>query len=61
LVPISSNTGLIAYKTTEKGKSHRHGFSAQVYVSSLWTRRGNDWVCLFSQETPVRKTLNPTA
>jgi Domain of unknown function (DUF4440) len=61
-VPISWRTGLISYKTTEKGSSHGHEFSAQVYVSSVWTKRGNDWVCLFSQETAVRKPpAAPTA
>jgi len=54
-VPISSNTGLISYKCAEKGNSHGHDFSALVYVSSVWTKRGNGWVCLFSQETAVRK------
>lgn len=54
-VPISPNTGLISYRITEKGSSHGHEFSAQAYVSSVWTRRGNSWLCLFSQETAVRK------
>jgi hypothetical protein len=58
-VPISWRTGLISYKTTEKGNSHGHEFTAQFYVSSVWTKRGNDWVCLFSQETAVRRP--PTA
>jgi ketosteroid isomerase-like protein len=54
-VPVASNTGLIAYKLTEQGNSHGHTFNAQVYVSAVWTKRGNDWVCLFSQETAVHK------
>jgi ketosteroid isomerase-like protein len=60
-VPVSWRTGLISYKTTEKGNSHGHDFSAQVYVSSVWTKRGNDWVCLFSQETAVRKPVAAAA
>jgi len=53
-VPISSNTGLITYKINEKGNSHGKDFSAQAYVSSVWTRRGDKWLCLFSQETAAR-------
>jgi hypothetical protein len=53
-VPISANTGLITYRIAEKGVSHGKEFSARVYVSSLWTERGNRWVCLFSQETAAR-------
>jgi hypothetical protein len=48
---ISPNSGLIAYKITEKGLSHGKEFAAQVYVSSIWTQRENKWLCLFSQET----------
>jgi ketosteroid isomerase-like protein len=54
-VPIAPNTGLISYKLTEKGNSHGHDFTAQVYISSVWTRRATNWLCLFSQETAVRK------
>jgi ketosteroid isomerase-like protein len=60
-VPVAANTGLISYKTTEKGNSHGHDFTAQVYVSSVWTKRGKDWVCLFSQETAVHKPPSPVA
>jgi hypothetical protein len=51
LIPVSADTGLISYKITEKGISHGKEFSAQAYVSSLWTERAGKWVCLFSQET----------
>jgi ketosteroid isomerase-like protein len=59
-VPIDAGTGLVAYKLTEKGNSHGHEFTAQVYVSSVWTKRGGKWLCLFSQETAVRKPPAPT-
>jgi hypothetical protein len=59
-VPIASDTGLISYTITESGNSHGHQFRTQAYISSIWTRRGADWVCLFSQETGVRKPP-PTA
>ena len=53
-VPVSKNSGLIAYKLTEKGASHGREFTAQVYVSALWTEREGKWVCLFSQETAAK-------
>jgi hypothetical protein len=60
-VPISATTGLISYKITERGSSHGREFTAQAYVSSVWTKRGNNWVCLFSQETGVPRQQNPAA
>jgi len=53
-VPVSKNSGLIAYKLTEKGASHGKEFTAQVYVSALWIEREGKWVCLFSQETAAK-------
>ena len=53
-VPVSKNSGLIAYKLTEKGASHGREFTDQVYVSALWTEREGKWVCLFSQETTAK-------
>jgi hypothetical protein len=54
-VSISENSGLISYKITEKGVSHGKEFAAQVYVSSIWAKRGSQWVCLFSQETAAKQ------
>ena len=53
-VPVSADSGLIAYKITETGTSHGREFTAHVYVSALWARRQGKWVCLFSQETGAR-------
>jgi len=53
-VPVSADTGMISYYMTEKGVSHGKEFMAHVYVSALWTKRANDWVCLFSQETAAK-------
>jgi hypothetical protein len=53
-VAISSKSGLISYKIGEKGVSHGKEFAAQVYVSSVWAKRGGQWVCLFSQETAAK-------
>ena len=54
-VRIAPDTGLISYKLTEKGNSHGRDFTAQVYISSVWTHRAANWLCLFSQETATRK------
>jgi uncharacterized protein DUF4440 len=53
-LPLSSKSGLITYKMHEKGNSHGKEFDAEVYVSSMWEKRGKDWVCLFSQETAAK-------
>lgn len=54
-VPLSGKSGLISYKASEKGVSHGKQFEANVYVSSIWTKRGKGWVCLFSQETAAKQ------
>ena len=53
-VSLSNDSGLIAYKITEKGVSHGEEFSARVYISAVWTMRQGKWVCVFSQETAAR-------
>jgi Domain of unknown function (DUF4440) len=53
-LPISADTGMISYYIAEKGVSHGKEFTAHVYVSALWTKRANNWVCLFSQETAAK-------
>ena len=54
VVPLSDNSGLIAYKLTEKGNAHGNEISGTVYASALWAERSGKWVCLFSQETPAK-------
>jgi hypothetical protein len=51
---ISAESGVIAYKLSEKGSAHGKPFSAQVYASALWVKRDGKWVSLFSQETAAR-------
>lgn len=53
-VPLSSKSGLIAYRLFEKGASHGREFAGTVYVSSLWAERNGKWLCLFSQETAAK-------
>lgn len=53
-LPISATAGLICYKLTEKATSHGRDMAGQVYVSATWIKRKDQWVCIFSQETPVK-------
>jgi ketosteroid isomerase-like protein len=53
-VPLSADSGLIAYTSAESGTSHGKEFSAKVHVSSVWAKRGGKWLCLFSQETAAK-------
>jgi ketosteroid isomerase-like protein len=54
-VPLSGKSGLITYKISEKGVSHGRQFEAHAYISSIWTKRGKGWLCLFSQETAAKQ------
>jgi ketosteroid isomerase-like protein len=53
-VPVSADSGLIAYRIAESGTSHGKEFSAKVNVSALWLKRGGRWMCVFSQETAAK-------
>jgi hypothetical protein len=53
--PLSAESGLISYKISEKGISHGKEFTAQAYVSSIWSERSGKWLCVFSQETAARQ------
>ncbi len=54
-VALSKDSGLITYKIHEKGISHGKEFDARAYVSSIWTKKGKNWLCIFSQETGARQ------
>jgi hypothetical protein len=54
-VELSKDSGLITYKIHEKGISHGKEFDARAYVSSIWTKKGKNWQCIFSQETGARQ------
>ncbi|MFI5117760.1 MAG: nuclear transport factor 2 family protein [Terriglobales bacterium] len=53
-VALAADSGLIAYRMAETGTSHGKEFAAKVYVSALWLKRGDRWVCVFSQETAAK-------
>lgn len=53
-VALSKDSGLISYKIHEKGIAHGKEFDLRGYVSSIWTKKGKNWLCTFSQETGAR-------
>ncbi len=53
-VALSADSGLIAYRMAETETSHGKEFTAKVYVSALWLKRGEKWMCVFSQETAAK-------
>ena len=53
-VPVSPDSGVIAYKLTQKGREHGKDFADTVYASALWVKRSGKWVCLFTQESPAQ-------
>src|SRR5262249_4256961 len=53
-VQVSPDSGVVAYKLTQKGSAHGQEFTSAVYASALWTNRDGRWLCLFSQEPPAR-------
>lgn len=53
-VAVSRESGVIAYKLTQKGREQGKDFADTVYVSALWVKRSGKWVCLFTQETPAQ-------
>ena len=53
-VPVSPDSGVIAYKLTQKGREQGKDFADTVYASALWVKRSGKWVCLFTQESPAQ-------
>jgi len=53
-VAVSPQSGIIAYKLTQKGRENGKDFADTVYVSALWVKRSGKWVCLFTQESPAQ-------
>lgn len=54
VIPLSQDSGLIAYKLTQKISSHGKEFSTQAFASAVWSERNGKWVCVFTQETPAK-------
>ena len=54
-VRLTPNSGVVAYKLTQKGTAGGHEFTTIVYASATWIQRNGKWVSVLSQETPARK------
>ncbi len=52
--PLSATSGLLVYTIHEAGTYSGSDFTKQAYASVIWTKRGERWQCLFSQETEYK-------
>lgn len=54
LVVLSDNDVLLSYRANwHRFRSGKRGARESMYVSSLWSRRSDRWVNVFSQDTPA--------
>ena len=51
LVAVTDDAAMLVYRVTYRRAGRADG--EEMYVSSLWCRRGDTWVNSFSQDTPV--------
>jgi len=51
VVDVSDAAALLVYRATYRRPDRAE--HEEMYVSSLWCRRGDEWVNTFSQDTPV--------
>ena len=64
--PSISSYSLSDFRVLQMGQDHaalsylaefqrpRGGLGEKMYVTSIWERRAEDWINIFSQDTPVR-------
>ena len=55
VVEVSDAAALLVYRATYRRPDRAD--RAEMYVSSLWCRRGDAWVNTFSQDTPVGRPV----
>jgi hypothetical protein len=51
--PLGPNAGLVTYDLDLNGKIAGHELPAKQYASSVWLKRGAQWVLIFHQSTPA--------
>ncbi|HEY0324090.1 MAG TPA: nuclear transport factor 2 family protein [Pyrinomonadaceae bacterium] len=52
---IDKDSAVITYKADVKGSFKGQAFPPNpAYVSSIWTKRGGKWMCVYHQETLAR-------
>lgn len=52
LTTLAPDTVLLAYLARYEPAAHP-GIWQAMYISSIWQRRGDDWLNVFSQDTPT--------
>ena len=52
--PLAPNTAFVTYVAQYEGKSGGENQKAKSVFGEVWTHTGNDWKCLYMQETYVK-------
>jgi Domain of unknown function (DUF4440) len=50
---VNPTTAVLGYVWTGKGSMAGQPFPEKVHASTVWTKRGANWVAVFHQETPA--------
>ena len=53
---VDANTAIVAYKWTGSGTFAGQPFPETVYASTVWTKKNDQWVAVFHQESEAAKT-----
>ncbi len=51
--PLGPDAGLLTYDLRLSGSIAGHDLPAKQYASSVWLRRGPEWILIFHQSTPA--------
>jgi hypothetical protein len=52
---VDANTAIVAYKWTGSGTFAGQPFPGTVYASTVWTKKNDQWVAVFHQESEAAK------
>ena len=52
---VDANTAIVAYKWTGSGTFAGQPFPSTVYASTIWTKKNDQWVAVFHQESEAAK------
>jgi hypothetical protein len=56
---VDPNTAIVAYKWTGSGTFNGQPFPPIVYASTVWTKKSDQWVAVFHQESEAVKPAAP--
>lgn len=51
---VAENAALVTYHVKAAGLDHGKAFEMDSYASSLWMKRGGQWINVFYQATPAK-------